>query len=128
MTRKLCAKYGYTHYSCDIEVDHNTKNPGAPIIYIPQDLGWSEGSQYVVDHWLNGLKNVVIEGNAIPRVLRKWAKENPGQPPPCDRVYLLRSQHRKLTDGQTTMGKGHDTVLREILPWLIMHGKLETVS
>lgn len=127
MARKLCAQTGYTHYSCDIEVDHARKNPGAPIIYIPQDLGWSEGSQYVVDHWLTKLSRVVIEGNAVPRVLRKWLKDHPGMEPPIDKVVLLREQHRH-DPRQAPMGKGHDTVLREILPWLIQWGKLETVG
>ncbi len=128
MTRKLCAQYGYKHYSCDIEIDHEKKNPGAPIIYIPQDLGWSEGSQYVVDHWLTSLQRVVIEGNAIPRVLRKWAIANPGMEPPCDKIVWCRGTHRERKAGQAAMGKGHDTVLREILPWLIRYAKLETVD
>jgi hypothetical protein len=118
MARKICAQYGLTHHSCDIEVDHHTKNPGPPIVYIPQDLGWSEGSQYVVDHWLDKLENVVIEGNAIPRVLRKWHAANPGLPPPCDQIIVLKGQHRH-DSRQSAMGKGSDTVLNEIMPWLI---------
>lgn len=125
--RKLCAEHGLIHHSVDIEVGHEKKNPGPPIIYIPQNLGWSEGSQYAVDHWIDKLENVVIEGNAIPRVLRKWSKENPGQPPPCDRMIWLTTQHRHDAR-QFPMGKAHDTVLREIMPWLRRYITVETPS
>ncbi len=118
MSRKLCAQHGLKHLSVDIEVDHATKNPGPAIEYIPQNLGWSEGSQYAVDHWLGKLDGVVIEGNAIPRVLRKWRAANPDQPPPVDRIIWLTTRRRDLTGGQAVMGKGHDTVLQEILPWV----------
>lgn len=116
--RKLAAKHGLKHYSVDIEVGHETKNPGAPIVYIPQNLGWSEGSQYAVDHWIGKLNDVVIEGNAIPRVLRKWRAQNPDRKPPCDRIVLLTRQFREIGSGQMAMGKGHDTILEEIMPWI----------
>jgi adenylate kinase family enzyme len=80
-------------------------------------LGWSEASAEV-SNWLDKPGPWVIEGVALPRALRKWHERNPGEPPPVDKVILLKTPKQDLTPGQITMGKGLDSVLAGIMPWL----------
>lgn len=80
-------------------------------------LGWSEASEEV-SKWFDSPGPWIIEGVAIPRALRKWAARNPGQPPPVDKVILLRTPHERRTPHQIIMAAGIDTVLSEISPWL----------
>lgn len=80
------------------------------------DRGWSESSE-IVSTWFNDPR-FVIEGVAVPRALRKWRDRHQGYPPPIDKLIILRTSYGSLNNGQTTMGKGIDTVLAEILPWL----------
>src|SRR5690242_5090136 len=86
-------------------------------------LGWSEGS-LEVSTWFDEPK-WVIEGVALPRALRKWSTNNPGLPPPVDRIIQLTTIYRDLDKGAMSMGKGIDTVLNEIRPWL---GQIEVRS
>jgi hypothetical protein len=82
-------------------------------------LGWSEASEAAAK-WLDEPGPWIIEGVAVPRAVRKWLAANPGRPPSWDRFIVLEGPHVALTSGQTTMGKGIDTVLREIAahaPW-----------
>jgi dephospho-CoA kinase len=88
-----------------------------------KDLGWSESS-LEVSKWFDQ-PNWVIEGVALPRALRKWSANNPGQPPPVDKIIHLKTQYRELEKGAISMGKGIDTVLNEIRPWL---GEIEVRS
>jgi hypothetical protein len=80
-------------------------------------LSWSEAS-YVVSTWFDAPGPWIIEGMVIPRALRKWKERNPGLPPPVDRMIYLQRPHQRLTPGQMAMGKGLDTVLDEIRPWI----------
>ena len=84
---------------------------------VPDKLDWSGASAYVAAEWL-GKKDTIIEGVALPRALRKWRVENPDQPPPCDHVFILNEPHLDLSTGQAAMGKGVDTVLKELYDWL----------
>ncbi len=81
------------------------------------DLGWSEASlavcQDLEKHHAQGTSDLVIEGVAVPRVLRKFIARNPGKRP-CDRLIILGTPHEALSAGQEGMGKGHDTVLAGI--------------
>lgn len=80
-------------------------------------LGWGEASREV-SRWFDKPGSWIIEGVAIPRALRKWLWQHPGQPAPVDRIIYLQTPHQILTDGQMRMGVGLDTVMQEILPWM----------
>jgi dephospho-CoA kinase len=79
-------------------------------------LGWSEASQEV-STWFNE-PAWVIEGVALPRAFRKWRAANPDAPAPVDRVIYLSTLYKQLTPQQAAMGKGVDTVYKEIADWL----------
>lgn len=81
------------------------------------NLDWSEASRRA-SFWFDEPGPWIIEGVAAPRALRKWKERNPGSPPPVDRVIRLTKLYRTLSPGATTMGKGVDKVLAEIMPWL----------
>ena len=79
------------------------------------DHDWSGASQ-AASEWLDlRCGDLVLEGVAVPRALRKWLKRNP-EGKPVDRVVWLSSPHVELSPGQATMAKGCETVWREILP------------
>lgn len=84
---------------------------------VPDDLSWSEASRFVADSWL-GRPGTVIEGVGAARALRKWIKANPGRKPPVDKVIVLKTQYGRPTNEQTIMGRGVDTVLKEITPMI----------
>lgn len=84
---------------------------------IPDDLAWSDQSKYIADNWL-GLDNVIIEGVALPRALRKWKDAHPGKAPPCNTLIVLDQPHLPLVKGQAAMAKSVQTVLNEIYEWL----------
>lgn len=90
-------------------------------------MGWSEASEEV-SKWLDQPGDFIIEGVALPRALRKWQERNPGEKPPVDKVILLNNPHETLTDGQIAMGKGMDTVMSQVLPWLSQDVYIEVRS
>jgi hypothetical protein len=82
---------------------------------------WSAASA-LVSTWFDIEEPWIIEGMTVPRALRKWHVRNPGGDPPFDKIYVMphpdEKQRLKMTQGQITMGRGHDTVLRELEDWL----------
>lgn len=82
---------------------------------------WSAAS-LVVSTWFDEPAPWIIEGVAVPRALRKWHARNPDSDPPFDRLIVLphpdEAQRLAMKPGQITMGRGHDTVLRELEEWL----------
>lgn len=83
-------------------------------------LGWSEASQYAADHYFRG-SELIVEGVAVPRALRKWLEANP-QGAPVDRVVTLWEEKVPRTKGQETMAKGVETVWRGIVGELRLRG------
>ena len=84
------------------------------------DLGWHESSA-AVSHWFDAEGPFIVEGVVVPRALRKWLDTHP-EGKPVD-VLLFRSETFKtLNQGQTTMGKGVKSVLKDIFPELIRRG------
>jgi len=84
------------------------------------DLGWSEASQHLADLFDDPSYDC-YEGCALPRSLRKWcAQHREGRP--IDHLIVLTRPFRAQTPGQVAQGKGHDTVLAEILPELKRRG------
>lgn len=85
------------------------------------DHDWSGASQ-AASEWLDlRCADLVLEGVAVPRALRKWLARN-SEGKPVDRVVWLGSPREELTPGQATMAKGCATVWREILPELKARG------
>ena len=80
-------------------------------------LGWDEAGDEV-SKWFDDPGPWIIEGVAVPRALRAWRERNPGQPPPVDKVIHLRTVHQQHPDAEA-MGKGINTVLKELWPWLM---------
>jgi hypothetical protein len=93
---------------------------------IEMGLGWSEGSAEV-STWFDKPGPWIIEGVAIPRALRKWHERHPGENPPIDKLIILGTTHEQLNPGQTSMGKGIDKVLADIMPWLRPHVLIENI-
>jgi hypothetical protein len=89
------------------------------------NLGWSEASQEA-STWFDQPGPLIVEGVAVPRALRKWRERNPDKPPPIDKLIILRNPHVPLEPGQVTMGKGLDTVLNGLMPWLSSSIEVET--
>lgn len=112
LAKKLAQELNLTHYCTDPQ---RMCDPG--VKGIPDHLDWSQGSQYVCDVLLD-IPNAIIEGVSIPRALRKWKLNNPDKAPPCNSFIVLKTQFKKLNDGQTRMGLGVDTVLQELESWL----------
>lgn len=84
------------------------------------DREWSEQS-VEVSRWFDSPGPLVVEGMAVPRALRKWLAEHP-EGRPVDEVWWLAKPREELSDGQRNMGKGAETVLREIEPELARRG------
>lgn len=80
-------------------------------------LGWSQASEEVAK-WLDR-RSYIIEGVALPRAFRKWRANHPGEAAPVDRLVHLSTVYRDpLKPGEISMGKGIDTVLKELEGWL----------
>lgn len=95
---------------------------GAPILHTDDamHLGWSPASEEVAN-WLDRPGDLIIEGVAIPRALRKWlARGHAGKP--VDVVVLMRTPFVPLSRGQVSMGLGLMRVLAEIRPELERRG------
>lgn len=83
-----------------------------------KDLGWSEASAELAKRVNEHKGPLIVEGVAVPRALRKGMK--------VDAVIVMNEPREPLKSGQTSMGKGVQTVLREwqasnpnavVLPW-----------
>lgn len=83
-------------------------------------LGWSEASQAVAARLLTADADLIVEGVAVARALRKALGQTAGRP--CDRLLVLERPRLELSPGQRAMAKGVDTVLAEILPELRARG------
>lgn len=86
-------------------------------------LGWSEASQAVAAQLLTASADLIVEGVAVPRALRKALDQGAGRP--CDRLVLLagrRPEAGPASTRQAAMAAGIDTVLRAILPELAARG------
>lgn len=77
------------------------------VTYLPSGLGWSEGSQYVADHWFTMSGSWLVEGQITARALRKWAR----YAMPADRIIVLTGPPLvDVTPGQASMIKAVATV------------------
>lgn len=84
-------------------------------------LGWSEASAAAMLSFDDERSDLVIEGVAVPRALRKWLAAHP-EGKPVDRVVWLERVYGELTPGQARMAKGCVTVWHQVLPELERRG------
>lgn len=88
---------------------------GAPVIHTDTHItvgNFSAQSDAAVRHFdIPG--DWTLEGVTAVRALRKWLESHP-EGKPCDTVIHLARPHVSLTGGQATLGKGCETVWREI--------------
>lgn len=84
-------------------------------IHTPDQLEWSDTSQWVADYWLSQNGPWVIEGIAVYRALRKWREANPDAMPPCTKVVWLTDPKFVLNQKQSTMSDTHDDKLCELV-------------
>lgn len=84
------------------------------------DLGWSQASEEAA-RWFSEPGELLVEGVAVPRALRKWLQVNPtGRP--VDRLIYLDLAHIERTPDQDAMAKGVLTVMLEIVEELEERG------
>lgn len=87
-------------------------------------MDWSAASAEV-STWLDDPGPWIIEGVAVPRALRKWLASHPDPAnKPADQIIVMATARRPLSPGQVAMGKGVDTVWREVEPQLVARGVL----
>lgn len=85
---------------------------------LPAD--WSRQSDEAA-RWFDEPGDLLVEGMAVPRALRKWLRSHPvGKP--VDEVVWLGVPRENLSESQASMGKGARTVLEEIAPELQRRG------
>lgn len=65
---------------------------------------------------------LILEGCQAARVLRRWFKANPENALRVREVYFLDRPFVQRSSGQNAMGKGIQTVWREVRPYLIHAG------
>lgn len=96
---------------------------GLPVLHTDDliDLGWSAVSDAVALALLDDERNLIIEGVAVVRGLRK-ALVRPGAP--VERCIVLAQPRLVLTRGQRAMQRGCARVLAEIEPELVRRGVL----
>ena len=75
-------------------------------------LGWSEASAAAA-LWLDAPGPWIIEGVAVPRAVRKWLAAHPTGCP-ADEAHYLAAPYLPLSSGQAAMGRGCDSVWREV--------------
>lgn len=86
-------------------------------------LGWSQASQAVAARMLTTTGDLIVEGVAVPRALRKALDQTDGRP--CDRLIVLRSVRPEAgarSPGQVAMDKGLWRVLRDVWTELVARG------
>lgn len=82
-------------------------------------MQWSEVSE-TVSRWFDEPGPWIIEGVAVPRALRKWRARNPdAEGVPFDQLIVMPEPDTEgMKPGQVSMGRGHDTVLRQLEEWI----------
>lgn len=85
------------------------------------ELGWSEASAAASEWFDRTDSDLLVEGVAVPRAIRKWLARN-AEGKPVDRVVWMGDARIPLSRGQRMMAKACHTVWREILPELKRRG------
>lgn len=98
---------------------------GLPVLHTDDliDLGWSEASEAVARS-LTTTPNLIVEGVAVVRALRKVLATMPAGYVPVERCIALEWPRERLTSGQRAMAAGCATMWREVEPELVRRGVL----
>lgn len=98
------------------------RKTGARVIHTDDyiDLGWSEASDALAELIVELDEPAIMEGVAVPRVLRKYLARYDDLP--ARRVWYLGDCWGKRDRGQLAMTKGIQTVLNEIEEELVARG------
>jgi len=91
------------------------KEPEKDVIYLPEGLGWSKGSQYICDWWFTLSGDWCVEGIATVRALRKYILKFNDLPKDCH-IVRLTEQYGDLLEGQRRMKKSIQNIWNEIEP------------
>jgi hypothetical protein len=85
------------------------RNPKPNVTYLPEGLGWSEGSEYVAKNWLTKPGDWIIEGTGAIRALRKWS----GSP---DQIIYITNMHpsQEPLPGQMAMAISISTMWEDV--------------
>jgi adenylate kinase family enzyme len=83
-------------------------------------LGWSQASE-AASRWFDEPGDLLVEGVAAVRALRKFLQREPTKRP-VDAVVWLDRPRMPLTGGQAAMAKGCRTVFEEIWDELLRRG------
>lgn len=97
---------------------------GMPVRRADQLVGeksWGEDSAEVA-RWMDEPGDLVIEGAAVVRGLRKWMVTHPTGRLDGVEVVKLSRPYGSLNDGQARMGKGVDTIWSQIRADLVRRG------
>ncbi len=86
------------------------RNPKDNVTYLPEGLGWSEGSEYVAKNWLTKPGDWVIEGTGAVRALRKFNGNKP------DVILYFANSHpsQELLPGQVAMAISVSSIWEEV--------------
>jgi hypothetical protein len=88
---------------------------------LSQSFTWAELAM-AAQVWLHRPGPWVMEGLTVPRVIRRWYRENDA-PIPCDEIYWLGIvPNMALEDGQVPVAKAVRTVWLECVPRLLDDG------
>lgn len=81
------------------------------VTYLPENLNWSQQSQYVASQWFNMPSPWVIEGVGVVRALRKWVDSYPNVKP-ADQILYFTNKHPSVirSTGQEAMEKSIATI------------------
>lgn len=93
------------------------KDPEPGVTYLPENLSWSESSQYIADNWLTQPGPWCCEGIAMARAVRKLV--NSDRSAVLDGVEIVVisdpiESAGQLSSGQIVMAKGVMTVWAEV--------------
>jgi hypothetical protein len=94
--------------------------PGALVFHTDDYINardWHACSE-IVSHILDEPGPWLIEGVKVPNALRKWQERNPGKRPPCDKVVWVVGAKVERSEGQRRMTVAHDTIIKQLRPWL----------
>lgn len=86
-----------------------------PLKFATKDEQWSYASEKVAE-WLDDPSDMVIEGIAVVRGIRKWLKQHPKDPLPFEKIIYLTVSQQELGKGQHALCRSVNTIFGEILP------------
>ena len=72
-----------------------------------------------VSYWFDQPGPWTVCGVVVPHALRVWRRRHPGSDPPLEHfAFIRRSTFLGLTERQTWMAHGIETVTRDLAGWL----------